>query len=186
MAMLVLGVLLFACVHFVPSLAQGAKARLIGKIGEDGYKGIFSVLLLGSFALIIFGWRSTVPIHIYTPPSALHQPALFLLALAFWLMAVSQRASRLRLLIRHPQLAGVAVWGISHLLLNGDSRGIVLFGGFATWALCEMWSINRREGSWIKDETPAWSSEGVSLLIAATAIAVVVYIHPWISGVPVR
>ena len=186
MAMLVLGVLLFACVHFVSSLTQGFKSVAIGKIGEDGYKGIFSLALLSSFALMIFGWRSTVPTHVYIPPAALHQPALLLLALAFWLMAVSQRASRLRLIVRHPQLAGVALWGASHLLLNGDSRGVVLFGGLAAWAICEMWAINRREGGWIKNETPTWSSEGISLLIAAIIIAVVVYIHPWLSGVPVK
>ncbi len=185
MTMLVLGVLLFACVHFVPSLTLGFKTVAIEKIGENGYKGIFSLLLLGSFALIIFGWRSTVPAHVYLPPVALHQPALLLIAMAFWLMAVSQRASRLRLLVRHPQLAGVALWGAGHLLLNGDSRGVVLFGGLAAWALCEMWAINRREGAWVKNETPTWGSEGVSLLIAAITIAVVVYIHPWLSGVSV-
>jgi uncharacterized membrane protein len=101
------------------------------------------------------------------------------------LMAVSTRNSRLRLFIRHPQLTGVAVWGFSHLLLNGDNRSIVLFGGMLLWAVIEIIAISKREGVWIKTEPPSWGAEAVTALIAAVTVAVVVYIHPWLSGVPV-
>ena len=104
MTSLVVGVLLFACVHFIPSLAPSLKANLLTKIGEDAYKGIFSLLLLGAFGVIIVGWRSVVPEPIYLPFPALHKVALALLACAFWVMAASKRQSRLRLLIRHPML----------------------------------------------------------------------------------
>ena len=38
-------------------------------------------------------------------------------------------------LLRHPQLTGVALWGIGHLLANGESRSIILFGGLGAWAI---------------------------------------------------
>ena len=104
MTSLVVGVLLFACVHFIPSLAPSLKANLLTKIGEDAYKGIFSLLLLGAFGVIIVGWRSVVPEPIYLPFPALHKVALGLLVCAFLVMAASTRQSRLRLLIRHPML----------------------------------------------------------------------------------
>ena len=104
MALLVVGVLLFASVHFVPSLAPSIKVNVRTKIGEDAYKGIFSLLLLSAFGVIIVGWRSVVPEPIYLPFPALHKVALSLLACAFWVMAASKRQSRLRLLIRHPML----------------------------------------------------------------------------------
>jgi uncharacterized membrane protein len=185
MTMLVLGILLFAAVHFVPSLAPGIKTDAVKRVGEGGYKGIFSLLLLAAFALMIMGWRSSDPLPIYTTPIALHKIAIGLLVLAFWLMAVSARSSRLRMLIRHPQLTGVALWGISHLLLNGDSRALVLFGGMTVWSLIEIVAISKREGVWIKDNAPSWSAEIVTVIIAAITIGVVVYIHPWLSGVPV-
>jgi uncharacterized membrane protein len=185
MTLLVLGIALFAGVHFIPSLAPSLKEKWLAGMGEGGYKGIFSLLLLGSFALMIFGWRSAQPDFIYSPPANLRVFALALMTLAFVLMAVSSRKSRLRLIVRHPQLTGVALWGISHLLLNGDNRSIALFGGMTAWAVVEIFAINRREGVWIKEEAPSWGSELVSLLIAAITIGVIVYIHPWLSGVPV-
>lgn len=185
MTLLVLGILLFAFVHFVPSMAPSLKASALSRMGEGGYKGLFSLLLVGSFAFIIIGWRNAETVTVYPPPIALHTVALGLLGLAFLLMAASARKSRLKLLIRHPQLTGVALWGIGHLLLNGDSRSIVLFGGMTAWALIEMIAINKREGVWIKGDAPSWSAEVVTVLIAAITVALVVAIHPWISGVSV-
>ena len=185
MVLLVLGILLFAGVHFVPSLAPGLKASWLARLGENGYKGTFSVLLLASFALIITGWRSAQPDFLYTPSPALRHPAMGLLLIAFLLMVVSSRSSRLSLMIRHPQLSGVTLWGIAHLLLNGDSRSLVLFGGMAVWAVLEMIAINRRDGAWVKGVAPSWGTELVNLIIAVVVVGVVVYIHPWLSGMPV-
>ncbi|MEZ5571702.1 MAG: NnrU family protein [Halioglobus sp.] len=185
MILLVLGVLLFASVHFVPTFAPALKTGLIQRLGEGPYKGIFSLLLLLSFALMIFGWRSTTPVLVYSPPLLLHKFALGLLAVAFLLLVVSSRKSRLRRLIRHPQLTGVALWGFSHLLLNGDTRSLVLFAGMALWALLEIVAISRRDGVWIKTDVPSWGTEAVTVLIAAVTVAVVITIHPWLSGVAV-
>ncbi len=185
MTMLISGILLFAIVHFIPSFAPSLKAGAIKRIGEGGYKGIFSLLLLASFAMMIIGWRGAQPTSLYLPPGELHKVAIGLLAVAFLLMAVSQRNSRLRLLIRHPQLTGVALWGISHLLLNGDNRSVALFGGMTLWALIEIVAISRRQGVWIKSDAPSWGAEGITVLIAAITVGVIVYIHPWLSCVPV-
>jgi uncharacterized membrane protein len=185
MMLLALGILLFALVHFIPSLAPSLKTGVIQRLGADPYKGIFSLLLLAALALIILGWRSVEPVSIYAPPHGLHKFALGLLVLAFLIMTASARNSRLRLLIRHPQLTGVALWGIAHLLLNGDNRSLLLFGGMALWALIEIIAINRREGVWIKGDAPSWGAEVVNVGTAAITVAVVVFIHPWLSGRPV-
>ncbi len=186
MVLLILGVLLFAGVHLVPSLAPGVKSAWLGRLGEGGYKGTFSLLLLAAIALIIFGWRSAQVTHVYPPSPALHAPALALLILAFLLMVVAQRKSRLRRLVRHPQLTGVLLWGAAHLLLNGDSRSIALFGGMTLWALLEIIAINRRDGVWIKEDVPGWGAELLTLAITVIVVGVIVYIHPWIAGMPVR
>jgi uncharacterized membrane protein len=186
MAMLVLGVLLFAGVHLVPSLAPGVRASAWERLGEGGYKGIFSLLLLGSFALMIMGWRNSTPVMLYGTPELLHRLAICLLVVAFWLMTASATPSRIRSAVRHPQLTGVALWGVSHLMLNGDSRALILFGGLASWSIVEIIAISRREGVWIKAEKPGWGAEITTLLVTAASVALFVYLHPWISGVPVR
>ncbi len=186
MTLLAIGILLFAGVHLIPSLAPAIKAGWRSRLGEGGYKGSFSLLLLAALALIVIGWRSSLPTLVYLPSPALHGPALVLLVAAFLLLVVSSRPSRLRRLIRHPQLTGVTLWGIAHLLLNGDSRSLLLFGGISLWAIVEILAINRRDGAWHRPDVPPWRAELVNLVIAAVVTGVVVYVHPWLAGVPVR
>jgi uncharacterized membrane protein len=185
MTLLAIGLALFAGLHLVKSLAPSTRARLQKRFGENGYKGVFSLLLLGSFALIIFGWRGATAQYVYTPSPALQLPALGLMLLAFLLLVVSSRPSRVRSFVRHPQLTGVALWGIAHLLLNGDSRALLLFGGMAAWAVVEILAINRRDGVWLKTPPPPVAADLVNLVITAAVVALVVYLHPWLAGVPV-
>ncbi|MFK8048940.1 MAG: NnrU family protein [Halioglobus sp.] len=185
MIMLILGLMLFCAVHFVPSLAPQLKSALHGKLGEGGYKGTFSLLLMLSFGLMIMGWRSAQPELVYLPPVSLRHPAMLLVVVAFFLLAISNRPSGLRRWIRHPQLTGVMMWAIAHLLMNGDSRSVVLFGGMALWSLIEIIAINRREGAWIKDPAPPLSTDLISVAITAVVVAIVIAIHPYLSGMPV-
>jgi uncharacterized membrane protein len=185
MTLLAIGALLFAALHLTKSLAPTLRADLQNRLGENGYKGIFSLLVLGSMALIVFGWRNAVPQFLYSPVPALKMPALLLLVLAFGFMVASARPSRLRRLVRHPQLTGVALWGIAHLLLNGDDRALLLFGGMTAWAVAEILAINRRDGVWIKGDTPAIGADLANLVITAAVIALLVYVHPWLAGVAI-
>ncbi len=185
MALLTFGVLLFACLHLIKSIAPSLRAGLQERLGENGYKGVFSLLVLAAFALIVFGWRGAVPQYVYGPPAPAQHPAMLLLVLAIGLMVVSSRPSRLRRLIRHPQLTGVALWGIAHLLLNGDSRALVLFGGMTAWAIVEIVAINRRDGAWIKDSAPPVRADLVNLLITGIVVALLIAAHPWFAGVSV-
>jgi len=182
MSYLVVGVVLFAAVHFIPSLAPGLKASWQGKMGESGYKGIFSLLLLASFALMIMGWRAALPSSVYIPNAALREPATALMVVAIGFMVVGSRNSRLRQWVRHPQLTGVLLWALAHLVLNGDSRSLTLFGGMAIWSGIEMLSINKREGAWVKPELPSIGTELITILITVVAVAAIVWGHPYLSG----
>lgn len=186
MSMLLLGLVLFAVVHLVPAVATGLRGNLIDRLGENGYKGVFSLLLVAGLALIVFGWRGSQPEFIYAPPVALHLPALALMILGIYLFIVSGRPSRVKQILRHPQLTGVALWGVAHLLMNGDSRSLALFGGMVLWAIVEMVAINRRDGEWQKPEAPAMSAEIITAAVAAVVVAVLIFVHPWIAGVAVR
>ena len=185
MTLLIIGILLFAGVHLIPALAPGIKAAWLGKMGEGGYKGTFSLLLLASFILMTFGWKAVDPAVVYSPPMDIRQPAIALLILAFILLVVGSRNSRLRQWVRHPQLTGVLLWAVAHLLMNGDSRSLVLFSGIAIWSCVEMLVISKREGVWIKADVPSVGSEVVTVTIAIVAVIAVMFAHPYISGVAI-
>ena len=78
-------------------------------------------------------------------------------------------------------LTGVIVWSIAHLLVNGDTPSIVLFGGLAVWALAEMLIINRSDGAWIRPEPGSLVSDAKLVVIASILYAIIVAIHGWLG-----
>jgi uncharacterized membrane protein len=182
--LLICGLCLWAGTHLVPSAAPEFRQGIIDKLGFNAYRGLFSLAILSALALIVFGWRGSQANTIYLPPEALRPVALLLMALAFLCLGASQRATRIGRILRHPQLTGVLLWSVSHLTTNGDSRSLVLFGGFALWTVLEMVLISKREGAWIKPETPSWGKECFGIAISLVVMAAFMFAHPWIAGIP--
>lgn len=185
MELLISGLLVWSLVHFIPSLAPALKQKLIERLGGAGYKIAFTALMLCSLAMIIFGWRSSLPSHLYSLPGFARHAALLLMLVAFVLFGAAQYPTRIKQFVRHPQLASVAVWALAHLMLNGDSRSLFLFGGLGLWAILEMIFINRREGEWVKPAPPGWARELKGLVISLVILVVVVMLHPYIAGVSI-
>ena len=184
MAWIGIGVLLWMVVHFVPSLTPDFRQTLIGKFGEKPYKGLFALDIVVAIVLIVYGWRTTAPEIVYVPPAWGHLAALLLMAISVFLLGAAQRPSMVKQFIRHPQLTGLVVWSIAHLLANGDQKSLVLFGGLGVWALLEMTFINRRDGAWIKPESPGIARELLGVVITVVVFAVLIFLHPYFAGVP--
>ena len=150
MIKLTLGVLLWALTHFVPASAVEWRRTMVGKIGEKGWKGLFTLVMAFSIYLIISGWKATLPELLYVPPAWGRHAASLLVLIAFILFAASHGQSNIKRFVRHPQLTAVITWGVAHLLANGEIRSVVLFGGLAAWAIIEILMLNRRNGAWDK------------------------------------
>lgn len=183
MLKLTLGVMLWSIVHFIPAIGVGFRKDFISRFGEYPYKGVFSVLMLGSLYLIISGWKTAVPEFVYTPPvwSGVVTPVLVLVG--FVLFLAPYASSNLKRVFRHPQLAGLISWGVAHLLANGDSRSLVLFGGLAVWALIEMILLNQRDGQWIKPAKVPFKKDIGSVLFGGLAYMMFMFTHHLLFGV---
>ena len=184
MIWLCIGILWWAFVHLTPSLAPGFRQSLIDRFGENPYKGLFALDIVIALALIIYGWRSTVPEVVYIPPTWGYSAALVLMAISVYLFGAAQRPSLIKRFLRHPQLTGMLTWSVAHLLANGDQRSLVLFGGLGLWALIEMPLISRREGAWVKPEAPPMTRELIGIAITVAVFVVLIYLHPYFAGVP--
>lgn len=185
MLLLLIGVMLWSATHFIPSLAPGLRSGLQSRLGAGPYKGLFSLSLLLAIGLIVWGWRSASVEQVYQPPQLLYPWALGLMLVAWYFMAAASLHSRLKQVIRHPQLCGLVLWAIAHLLLNGDSRSLVLFVGLGLWASIQIQLINRREASWNKPVLPPWSADIKALLISIVVFMLLIFLHPYIAGRPV-
>ena len=146
MSLLLAGIILWFVAHSLPATAPGKRDALAAKLGELPYRGVFSLVILASLLMIVFGWKSAVPSALYVPPMGPGIVPSALVLIALILFFASQMNGTIKRVIRHPQMAGTFIWAVAHLLTNGDSRSVALFGGMAVWALFEVVMINRREG----------------------------------------
>ncbi|WP_417451758.1 NnrU family protein [Kordiimonas sp.] len=183
MAILLLGLALFMLVHFVPVFMTGFRASLMGKLGRNPYRGLFSLLILGSLYLIYLGWTSTAVSLVYTPPMWAFHVTPILVLIGFILFFASQAPTNIRRMVRHPQLMGVAFWAAGHLLANGENRSLLLFGAFLVWAIVSMLGSNRRDGVWVKPPKQSLLKDIVTVVIGAALYVGFIAIHEWLIGV---
>ena len=183
MTLLIAGVVFWSIAHLVPATLPGVRANLIAKLGEAPYKGLFALDIIIALALIVFGWKAAIPAALYAPPLyGSPIPSAFLL-LAILLLVASRTPNNLKRYIRHPQMAAVLCWSAGHLLTNGDSRSVVLFGGLAIWAILEMLFINKRDGEWQKPAPVPFLKDVITAVVAAVVFAALVYFHASLFGV---
>ncbi|MEM9431838.1 MAG: NnrU family protein, partial [Pseudomonadota bacterium] len=132
MTLIVLGLLLWSAAHMFKRIAPGARDALTEQIG-DGSKGLFALLILGSVVLLVVGYRSTDTDLIYaTPTWGVHLNNL-LMFFAIALFGLANSKGRARSFFRHPMLLGFATWTVAHLIVNGDTASVVMFGGLLLW-----------------------------------------------------
>ena len=183
MTKLLIGVLLWSFMHFLPAVDAGFRKSLIAKLGENPYKGIFALLMALSIYLMISGWKSAIPELVYAAPAWGRHGTALLVLIAFILFSAPYLTTNFKRILRHPQLTGLACWGAGHLLSNGESRSIVLFGGLAAWAVIEMLLLNRRDGARVRPG-PAPVKNDILLVISGIVIyAVFLFSHQWLFGV---
>jgi len=165
---------------------SGFKSRLIEKFGLNGYKGILTAALIASVVFMVFGWRNIQPPHLYYLGPMVQKIALLMLVVAIYLIVNSTEKNRLNRIVRHPQLTGLIIWAVAHVLMNGDTRAVTLFSGLALWAIVEIIVINRRDGFWQKPAAGTMAVEIKSVVKAIVVVAVLTWAHPYFAGVPVH
>jgi uncharacterized membrane protein len=182
MTYLVLAILIWSIIHFIPAAATGMRSSLVKRIGLMPYKGVFALLALGALWLIISNWGQASARPLYTPPgwgAYLTTLLTFVASIMFFAPYID---NNIRRVVRNPQLTGVVFWGIGHLCANGEARSLVVFGGLAVWALLEIVLLNRRDGSWIKPGKVPLMADFKLLLTGAGFFAMVFYLHSWLFG----
>jgi uncharacterized membrane protein len=183
MKSLILGIVIWSLVHYIPATAVNLRARLISKLGLNAYKGLFSLLMIGAIALMVSGWKAAPMESWYIPASwgpRVTIAGMLLASLFFFAPYVKSSLSRV---FRHPQLAGVVLFGVAHLFSNGESRSVILFGGLALWALLQMILINRRDGAWVKPGPDLPTRNSLLIAVGIGFFVLLMFSHHWLFGV---
>lgn len=172
MSTLASGVLLLAGLHLFSATAPHLRQQLIGKIGLL-WKSLFALANLAAIYLMVVGWKAATPSPVFVPPGWSPLVGSMLALVGFILFFAPYLPNNFRRLLRHPQLTGLLCWSLGHVLANGDSRSLILFGGLGVWGLLEMLALNRRDGAWQRPApAPLWGS--IVLVAAGTLVGLVI------------
>lgn len=183
MLLFILGLIIFFGAHLFTALARGARGAIISKLGEGPYKGLYSLVSLVGFILIIMGWRNADAGILYTTPLWTRHVAYALVLVAFISLAAAYLpAGRIAAMTKHPMLAGVKIWAFGHLLVNGEVRSVILFSAFLAYAVIDRIAVKRRDAP-VRVAGPI-KNDIIAIAVGAAAYAAVAfYLHRYIAGV---
>lgn len=148
MSALILGLLLFLGVHSVRIVADGWRTGVRARIGENAWKGVYSVVSLAGFVLLVWGYGQARmdPVPLWTPMTWTRHLAALLTLPAFILLAAAYvPGNGIKARVHHPMVLGVKVWALAHLLANHTLADLLLFGGFLVWAVLSFRAARARD-----------------------------------------
>ena len=190
MSILIIGLIIFLGLHSVRIFADGWRMRVLAQRGEGAWKGLYSVLSLIGFALIIWGYglARQQPVVLWVPPVAMrHIAALLMLFAIIMLVAAYVPGNAIKAKLHHPMTLSVKTWALAHLLANGNLADVLLFGPFLAWAVFCFIAARKRDrvAGTIYPVGRALPTV-MTVVIGLVAYGVfAVYLHKWLIGVPV-
>lgn len=185
MTLFILGLIIFFGAHLFTASARRAREALIGRLGAGPYKGLYSVVSIVGFVLIILGWPKADGAVLFVSPYWMIHVVYLLMFIALVLLASAYLPKgKIAPAVKHPMLASVKIWAFAHLLVNGDVRSLLLFGAFLAYAVFDRIAVKRR-GEPVPAPGPAVNDVLAIGVGAAAWAALFFWLHPYIAGVPI-
>ena len=161
MASLLAAALFFDGIHFLIS-GTALRGKIVGLIGERAFQGLFSLMSLIGIVWLSRAYGQAEYVDLWAEPQALRSVALIVMLFAFFfvvlaftspnptavgsgaLLTEKEPAKCIQRITRHPFLWGVALWSVTHLVINGDLASVIFFGSFLIVAVVGPFSIDRK------------------------------------------
>lgn len=175
---LILGVALWWGAHLFKRMAPAARANLQERMG-DASKGVVAGTLLLSIILMIVGWRGADITLLWVAPPWMTHVNNTLMLVAVFLLGAGHSKGKARAWMRHPMTTAVGVWAVAHLLVNGDVKSLILFGGLGLWSIVQINAINRAVPDWERPEPGPIAGDIRLVVITLVAYAVITGIHAY-------
>jgi uncharacterized membrane protein len=187
-AILILGLIIFIGVHSIRLVSPSWRDAQLARFGEHGWKGIYSVASLVGFVLIVWGYGMArhAPVVLWTPPLGIRHLTALLVLIAFVLIAAAYApGNRIKRMIGHPMMVGVAIWALGHLLANGTLNAVVLFGVFLAWGVVgALVSRGRDAAAGIRYPAGTLTGDVKAVIVGLVAWAIFAFVlHRWLIGV---
>ena len=148
MTLLILGLVIFLGVHSLRIVSEDLRTRLRARLGEGPFKGLYSVLSIVGFVLVIYGYgqaRQDPTLLWATPVWTRHLASLLTLPAFVLLVAAYVPGNAIKAKLHHPMVLGVKLWALAHLVANNTLADLLLFGGFLLWAVFSFRAARARD-----------------------------------------
>ncbi len=188
MGTLIIGLVIFFTVHSVSIVNEPWRDRMAAKIGEWPWKGLYSILAIGGFALIVWGYgiARQQPVVIYASPQWLRHVTILLMLPVIPLLLATYLPGRIQRHTKHPMLIAIMLWAFAHLLVNGTLADLLLFGSFLLWAVADRLSVRKRERRPLPFTLKAQTNDATAVVIGLLIYAgFIFWLHGQLIGVPV-
>src|ERR1700688_1550285 len=167
MSDLLIGLALFLGVHSIAIVAPQWRERVVLRLGVRFWRGLYSLVSLAGFLLIIHGFAlaRAEPIVWYVPPAWLRRVTLVLMVPVFPLLLAAYLPGRIQSAVKHPMLVAVKLWAFAHLLSNGSAADVLLFGALLAWAVTDRISLRRRPAKAALGAKPSRWNDLIAILL---------------------
>jgi uncharacterized membrane protein len=186
MTLLIVGLLIFLGVHSLSIVAPAWRDAQFAQRGEGAWKGLYSVVSLVGFVLIVIGYGQArlAPVVLYEPPAYLRHLTLLLMVPVFVLLLAAYLPGRIKAAAKHPMLLAVKIWATAHLLVNGNLADVLLFGVFLVWSVADRIPLKRRAPRPLPGAPSGPWNDAIALAGGLLLyVAFVAWGHRWLIGV---
>jgi len=161
MIQILLAAAFFVGVHLLVA-GTGLRARLVARLGERAYLGLFSLFAAVGIVWLCAAFAAALPAEPHWNGAVYRGAALIAMFFSFELVAIglttpsptaaggeaaldaAEPARGILRVTRHPFLWGVALWGFCHLLVNPDAPSLLFFGSLLLLAVAGPLSIDAK------------------------------------------
>ena len=182
MNLLILGIIIFFSIHLVP--ISPLKNILINQLGENKYKGLYSLIALVGLLIIIYGFGHADFYHVWDPLPYSREIAIALMPISMVLLVAANMQTNIKRYIKHPMLVAILVWSFVHLIGNGDLRSIILFASFGVYALIDI-IFSKKVLTTNNTTNYTLAKDIIVIIIGLLIYAIIVHFHQYIAGVAI-
>ena len=174
MTALILGLVLFLGIHSTRIFANGMRTSFIAQRGANAWKGLYTVLSLAGFVLLVWGYglARQQPVVLWAAPPVWtkHMAALLTLISFVLVTAAYVPGNGIKAKLHHPMTLGVKVWAFAHLIANNTLADLLLFGGFLVWAIVLFANARRRDRAAGTTYVPGSAAKTAVTIIVGVAL----------------
>lgn len=184
MTLLIIGIIVMIGIHLVPAFPD-VRERLIGQLGQNGYRLLFSVVSTLGLVLLIWGFARAPVIQVWVPPDWTRYVAMVLMLPVFVLLIAAYVPGQIKAKVKNPFLDAISTWALAHLIANGDLASIILFGSFLAYAVYDRISLKHRTATRlipVPATGPPFNDIVAMMLGTVLYLVFLFWLHPLLIG----